>query len=214
LDDADPRVTEGAVRARASVGGDDAHSAMAVMLDADDSNLRAIAAQKLGESKNPDVGRHLAKLVDDPDQTVACVAISALEEVKAADQGPILIKALDDERWRVRAAAAEALGKLRIRSAADHVTALLDDPDPFVVTKALEALSALGRQPSIKRLDELAERVPALTAEVVRAAVRTGRPEGLAVAEDIFDRSDRDGRRLVVEGLVKAGSYGGSSAPG
>jgi|GEM_PF-1976135 len=197
----DPLVREAAIHALQGVGGQDALDAMAVLLDARESNLRMVAAQALGKCENRAAADYLVKAIDDPDEVVACAAIAALEEVGAKDKGEELTGALKDERWRVRAAAVEALGNMEITSAAAELKNLLDDPDPFVVRKTLAALRRIEVYPSRERFLGLVESMPNLTRTVVEFIAERDDRGALALAETIYDQSEIQNKRAVLDGL-------------
>ena len=167
IDDGDTLVRESAIHALSEVGGQGALAATATMLEAQDPNLRMIAAQELGGSGSPEAGKYLAKAIDDTDEVVAIAAIAAMEQAKATSQSGALIKALDDPRWRVRAAAAECLGKLRINKAKSHLEDLLTDEDAFVVKAALTALQQMDVKPDAEKLYDLVTRYEAMRPIVI-----------------------------------------------
>ena len=207
IDDADPLVRESAVHALTRLGGGDALAATAVLLKAKDTNLRMVAAQALGRSKDPRAAPYLVTAVDDPDEVVACVAIAALEEIKAKDQQAVLVSCLKDKRWRVRAAAAEVIGKLELADANDALLRLLGDEDPFVVKNALTALRSTEGVPDLETLRAVIRRMPGLTGLAIECTVGSRSTAVLKTVEALYDESDAERRRGILRGLAESG-YG------
>ncbi|MCX6925611.1 MAG: HEAT repeat domain-containing protein, partial [Verrucomicrobia bacterium] len=217
LNDADPLVVESAVRALSGIVGKDAIPAMAVLLKAQDSNLRMTAAQSLGHTKNAAATKELLAVFDDPNEVVACTALSALEEINAErdysptkkaqppEVGRALKGCLADPRWRVRAAAAEVTGKLGAMDLIPDLKALLADPDGFVVKSALEALRKLSAAPEPEKLVGLAQRYPGLRSEAVEMLVSWGSEDAVKAVMDMYQTSGIEGR-LAILGSFKSGS--------
>jgi len=211
IDDPDPLIKESTVHALKTVGGAAALDATAILLKAKDTNLRMVAAQALGQSKNKNAGKYLAAAVTDPDEVVATVAIAALEEIKATDQQATLVKCLSDERWRVRAAAAEALGELEIKSAVPALNKLLADTDAFVVKSAVVALREIGARPDTKKLMELAKRNPDLTDIAVEYIASTENKAAFTAIGAMYDDAATAQRATILTALAKSRHYGRSS---
>ncbi len=202
--DADPMVCERVTYALTRIKSVDALAALGVLLGAKNGNLRMVAAQQLGRTKDERAAQYLLAAVQDPDESVATVAIAALQEVKAKNAGPALEKCLGDARWRVRAAAAEAIGDLSIGTAAAALYELLNDEDAFVVRSAVEALVSLGHGPSeedFARLRTLIATTPELAHAITRLVLRGG--EGLTRVEILFDEADEARRCTILKALAE-----------
>ncbi len=206
IDDHDTLVRESAVHALKSIPGDESLAATAMLLQARDTNLRMVAAQALGNSKNRKAAPYLATAVEDPDEVVACAAIAGLDEIGAKDQQEVLIKCLKDKRWRVRAAAAETLGRLDLKGANPDLLELLEDEDPFVVKNALAALGQTKGVPGISKLRAVIKRTPQLTNMAIACVMKSDTPETLKVIEEIYDESP-ERRADVLDGLAETYSY-------
>jgi HEAT repeat protein len=207
VDDADPLVRESTLNALRQVGGTDSLAAMAVLLKANDSNLRMVAAQTLGRSKNARAADYLATAVQDADEVVACVAIAGLEEIKAKNQQGVLISCLKDKRWRVRAAAAEVIGKMSIETANKDLLALLSDEDAFVVKSALTALRSTKGTPNLQMLLTVIQRTPSVTSLAVECAINQDTPAVLKMIESVYDQTE-DRRGDIMDGLAESSHDG------
>ncbi len=203
IDDGDSLVRESAIHALSEVGGQGALAATATMLEAQDPNLRMIAAQELGGSGSPEAGKYLTKAIDDTDEVVAIAAIAAMEQAKATSQSGALIKALDDPRWRVRAAAAECLGKLEVSKAKPHLEDLLSDEDPFVVKAALTALQEIGVKPDAEKLYDLVTRYEAMRPIVIEFLLDDGDAAAIGHLIELYRNSD-DAQKQQILSLIAA----------
>ena len=181
--------------------------AMAVLLKAEDANLRMTAAQSLGRTKNASASSHIVAALEDPDEVVVCAAIAALEEVKAKDQKDALIKSLKDERWRVRAAAAEAIGNLKMKGAKDALKGMLDDPDDFVVKNVLGALDEMNVSLPYERLKPVIKRIPGVTSVALKILLDKDSPAAAKTAEAVYDDTTNEGRVAVFERLAGLRNY-------
>ncbi len=81
-------------------------------LQADESNLRAAAAEALGYLRDYEAGGALVDTLSDDDADVRREAALALAWCGAQRQVPALLKSLDDADWSVRQAACVALNNL------------------------------------------------------------------------------------------------------
>jgi len=209
IHDFDPLVREQAAAALTQAPGPAALDALGVLLKADDTNLRMVAAQSLGATESPAAAARLVPALQDADEVVATVAIAAMQQVEAAEptEHQALIACLEDPRWRIRAAAAETLGKFKVAAAAEPVSKLLDDKDPFVVRKAIESLERLGIEQSTDRLVSLARRDPDLVGVVVGAIMNEPSIEAVKTVESIYDAAPQEARVELVDALAQVYSY-------
>lgn len=113
------------------------------------AEIRAKAAAKLGDAKNPNAVPALMRACHDKNSTIAKAAVAAIRQIGSAAVAQLL-KRLSHTDPNERANAAEALGWLG-KDAKPAVAALrtrLGDPQTLVRIRAVEASVASARRPS------------------------------------------------------------------
>lgn len=215
LGDSDPLVVESAIRAVSSIGGKDTVSALAVLLQNGDSNLRMTAAQALGHTQDPEAIKPLLSAFIDPNEVVACTALGALEEIHSrnnlgmrgqdfsSDVLAALRTSLADPRWRVRATAAQIIGKMRIVTLSDDVKKLLEDSDSFVAKSALTALSTLGGAPDVAVLVALGKRLPNLRGDTVQMMLQNQTEDTVKTINDIFNSGSVEDQLAILNAMAQ-----------
>lgn len=176
--DGDALVVEQALQGLKAIKSAGSVASLAQALTSQEANARMVAAQALGQSKNPTAALALAGAAQDPDEVVACTALASLIELTSdkeaqpsAEVQTRLHHALADPRWRVRAAAVEAIGKMKVRDIGlrNRLRALVNDPDAFVVKACLTACQTLYSPIPSPQLRELALNRPELCGAIASA---------------------------------------------
>jgi len=123
-------------------------------LDHGETDVRAAAAEVLGEIKNPKAVVHLIEALRDEDAGLRWAAAKALGEMKAPEAVSHLIQALKDEDEAVRWAAARALGEMKAPEAVPHLIQALKDEDEAVRRAAVRALGEMKAPEAVSHLIE------------------------------------------------------------
>jgi HEAT repeat protein len=106
--------------------------ALTQLLMHEDTSVRRVLAEMLGEIPEPVATRTLAqRAVFDPDAEARSIAVAALRERSPADYRSVLLKALRYPWAPVANHAAEALVSLNDRGAVTELVPLLQQPDPL-----------------------------------------------------------------------------------
>ena len=145
LTDADPDRRWWATRALSAVGTLAARGQLiAALADPDpDPNVRACAAQGLGEHRAGEAVTELVRCLADTSPLVSRIAADSLARI-GGPAVPALIAALQAEESPVRAGAARGLSIIQPEEAIPALCAALDDPSAVVTYYAQEALERMG----------------------------------------------------------------------
>jgi HEAT repeat protein len=109
----------------------------------DDANVRAAAAETLGERGEDSAAPALLALLDDPAWFVRVHAARSTGHVVGAAGAPAIARLLADTRWWVRTAAKDALRSLG-RAALPALVPVLSSEDRFARNGAAEVLQDIG----------------------------------------------------------------------
>jgi HEAT repeat protein len=143
LADADTDRRWWAARALAAVGTPAAQALLATALDDPNPDVRACAAQGLGELRAEEAVTGLVRCLADSSAFVSRVAADSLARI-GPPAVPALIAALQAEAVLARAGAARALSIIQPEDAIPALCAALDDPSAIVTHYAEEALERMG----------------------------------------------------------------------
>ena len=113
------------------------------LLESGDANVRAAAAECVGDLKIPLTDRWLAPLLHDEAWFVQSHAAKSLGELRATWAVDELAELLHESEWWLRQNAADALVKIG-RDAIEAVRKLLHDKDRFARNSAVEILERIG----------------------------------------------------------------------
>ena len=154
---ADPDRRWWAARALAAVGTLAAQELLIAALADSDADLRACAAQGLGELRAEGAVAGLVRCLADPNPFVSRIAADALARI-GLPAVPALIAALQAREVLVRAGAARALSVIQPHHAVPALVAALDDPSAVVTYYAEQALERMGMEgilvwPSVESLN-------------------------------------------------------------
>jgi HEAT repeat protein len=188
LDDSEPNVRAGALRALAKGGAAGATEAI---------------GRYLGTERDPALIAHAARALQEAGGHAAIEALRPL---------------LSSEHWTVRAAAVEALAKLKDAESFSRILALLEDPDLFVASQAAAAASSLGGEPlrdevvaalseALKRPELAVQAIRVLSGSVFRKSSRA-----LGVIRGAARHGNADVRVAAVEALSTARDPGARDA--
>lgn len=184
--DEDTLVREQSIHALRRLGSPAAMEALAGLLGSGEANLRMVAAQVIGETRNAAHAGLLQLVLTDPDEVVATTAIAAFGALRPRGEWERLRPAAEDPRWRIRAAAAEVLGSLADDG---HVLLmpLLEDEDAFVVHAALQSLRRMRKLPPERELQALLQRNPSLVEVILQHLLRDDEKKNLLFAAKMLD---------------------------
>lgn len=227
---ADPEVgvREAAAGAFASIGGEiplpEAVPPLLAMLDAEETNLRTVAASALGQVGDPRAVEPLSKrLADDTDAGVRAIAAGALGAVgpEAADAMEVLVAALGDSDAMVVSTAASALSSLGplAASAEEALRRALKHEDGNVRHAVLLALGRIGPPSAETRAAfraALDDPSPAPRGQAVASVGLQGAEDATAVPAlvRLLARPDSEGMRYtILYSLARIGPAAKEAAP-
>lgn len=187
--------------ARQSITTSGAHSLLAMLEQAHDSELRALVLV-LGWLEEPEVQRTLAQLLGQPAVRKAVVEALVRHGTGVTE---LLIERLYAEELETRQAAVIALGRIGDPHAVPALIESLND-DPELVSVAADALGAIGDRRAFEALLGLiGHPAPAVRQAVVGALNSLGHPELAAHVAILL----RDSNPYVRESAVKIAGYFG-----
>ncbi len=129
------------------------------------TDMRVYAAEKLGQSKNPNAVPHLIQALNDEKLSVRLAAIDALGYLQDHRATQSLLPFLRNERLRFVFATIEALGRIGDPDAVDSLNAIVADNLPTIRLAAIDALGQIG---SPKATDVLTEQFKNPSSDVRR----------------------------------------------
>lgn len=158
-DETDPTAARALVRALGQIGGDEAVSVIAGVLDSGDAALRFDAVRALGCTGTTAAYSHLIEALADDDPGIRTIALSALGELGDARAAEPLSRHIDDPDRDRRRLAADSISRLH---GGDWERTLVDkalhDPDREVRLVAVGALGRLRLPGTLTALEQVAER--------------------------------------------------------
>ena len=167
----------------------------------DDPDIRARAAESLGEIGDASFGPVLDRLLSDPYWFVRAQAATAVGRCGIRELAPSLLPMLRDEQWWVRQDAALALKRLG-RQVAPAVEPMLSDEDRFARNKAAEILIDLGIvQDKIADLDATGPR----SEEAADFLVAIGRAQAVNVLHEKIVRARPQTTLAMIDILRRIG---------
>jgi len=110
----------------------------------EDWEVRADAAEALGEIKRPEAIRLLSFALNDEDEDVRESVVYALANIGGDEAVQAITVALRDVESWVRESAVEALGEIGGENAVNALATALQDDDPSVREMTVEALGEIG----------------------------------------------------------------------
>ncbi len=148
LTDTDPDYRREAIAAKTGSGDRSENPTIAAkLLNDPDPMVRAQAAVKLGESRDPEAVQFLAQALTDRDEQVRWDTVEALEKIGERSVAPKVIDVLvRDESANVRRSAARCLGMLGDRAAIPVLIEALSDREYRVSAASAAALAAITGQ--------------------------------------------------------------------
>jgi HEAT repeat protein len=205
LQDPLPQVRAAAARGLASLGADEAVSALVeIALHDPDQSVRAAVVSALGQMRAHDVLTLLMDVVNDPDPDLRCRAIEIFGRAGDPMVVDVLVNALQDEDLDVRQSAGRGLWEIATGGHAATLVPYLTSPDP----KVRSAIAGvLGKVQAVEHADALAQAAadpdPFVRASVVNAFGSLGESaadHAPAVVERLLD-ADPFIRARAVEAL-------------
>lgn len=148
LTDTDPDYRREAIVEKTGEGNRGDNPVIAAkLLNDPDPLVRAQAAVKLGESRDPEAVQFLVQALADRDEQVRWDSVEAIEKVGDRSAAPKVIDVLvRDESVNVRRAAARCLGALGDRAAVPPLIEALGDREYRVSSAAAQALARISGQ--------------------------------------------------------------------
>lgn len=176
LDNRDAAVRQACIAAVHSIGHPDTRERVRALLSHPSPRVRESAVRIAGYFGYPEALPVLLDLCADPQEQVRRAAVEHVAYFEDARVLPALARALEDT-GAVRAAAARALAHAEREPALEQVRRALDDADLWVRYHAARSAAALGSEPLLARLSELALTDPA-------PPVRTAAAEALGATRE------------------------------
>jgi HEAT repeat protein len=206
LDDGDPDVREGTVKALARLAASDSAAVRDVALTlaaAADPDKRRNAAILFATFADTD---RLSLLIKDEDPMVRKTAVQALGELKSPASVGHLVMALVDEESEVRIAAANALGDTGGHEVLAPLLLALKDNDPWVKCAAMKSLGRAGTEEALSAIAETMEKADGLimiSALESVAAIGGGRAFGMV--QKALDDPDEEVVKAAIGILSREG---------
>jgi HEAT repeat protein len=143
--DDDGRVADASLIALAKMGESGIEKRFISALASTNQDVRAKAAEALGDINNPAAIEPLRKRLTDWDKDAKCAAVIALGKLKDKQSVPVIREMLWDKDDGIKEKAAISLGYMGDTSVAPAIKELLKDKNGFVRFSAVEALNRLGQ---------------------------------------------------------------------
>ena len=151
-----------------------------------DAGIRRVAADVLGESRDPEAVIPLINALKDNDEYVPDQARKSLIKIGLTAVVP-LCDALKDNNQNVRGGAAFVLGKIGTEIAVESLCLSLKDSDYLVRLKAIEALENIGSVKAVGPLvDVLKDRDSRVRRLAAKALKKIGLPADVDEAVEIW----------------------------
>ena len=145
VEDDDGRVADASLVALAKMGDTTGKKSFISALESTKQEVRAKAAEYLGDIKDSAAIEPLRKRLTDWDKNAKCAAMVALGKLKDKQSIPAIREMLWDKDDDMKEKAAEALGYMGDTDLASAIKELLKDKNGFVRFAAVEALNKLGQ---------------------------------------------------------------------
>lgn len=207
LRDENSGVRGGAVRAFATLGGQDKISELVPLLDTAEKGDRRVLEQVLVEMAGADVSSALAAMLDNADEERSCSLLSVLGRRGAREQFALVAKAAENTSESVRAAALRAAGQLASIDGFSQLVQLVVAVEGSKARRAGEdgLISCLRRigvsdQTVTIVLGKLAGAPTAGRVSLLRVLGTTGHSQALAAIRNDIKHSDQ----AVTDGAVRA----------
>jgi HEAT repeat protein len=175
------------------------------LLEEQDPDLRARAANALGMLGDPTAAVFLKESLFDPHWAVRAMSAKALGRLRETDSIEALCEGLEDPQWWVRANAAEAL-RSKGPAGENALIGMLDSEDPYAAQQSVQMLQESGVLDSlIGMLVSTRPGEQARALQVMTKIVKLRRVEALTeMARDHPDRNVRQrlGALLGVEAVT------------
>ena len=183
-----------------------AHDAFPALINAlhdDDSQVRAGAAETLGQIRNPAAVRPLVAATRDPVadvRTSAAVALTSFADPQAIDA---VLAAVKDDDPRVREAVVRMLERVKDRRALNALIVATTDPNPSVQLSAYQALARSNDDRALRPVTKaLNSTDPSIRATASLALSRAHNPKALPDLVSTYRNStDQNLRIRALEGL-------------
>lgn len=145
VDDEDGRVADASLIALAKMGDPEGKKQFLSALESTKHEVRAKAAESLGEIRDGSAAVLLRKRLKDWDVNAKSAAVVALGKLQDKESLPAIKELLWDKDDKIREKAAEALGYMGDASVTPALEELLKDANGFVRFTAVESLYKLGQ---------------------------------------------------------------------
>jgi HEAT repeat protein len=174
-------------------------------LDDENPEVRAIAAEALGQARGPEVEKALLGLLEDKNSRVRITAARTLGRIGTENAAGTLIKRLAIDKDPVfRARAIESLGNLKDKRAVEPLIKSLDDKVPEVRLAAARSLGMLGNENAEEVLiAKLEKSSPELQKQIVLALGNLDCKKAAGPLARKLKDKDPELRKCVAESLGK-----------
>jgi HEAT repeat protein len=173
--------------------------ALLQLIEDENADVRAAAADVLTFLKDERAGQALLKLSQDVEWFVRLHAVRALGEKGNSDSAPLLAKQLTDSHWRVREAAAHALMRCGEAGREQLLSSFLRTQDAYAQEQIAEELQISGV------ISELIERCSEKDAmqelELIRKMIKIGKTSHIESL--LCEQIDPPGREIILAELAR-----------
>jgi len=184
--------------------GDPAVEPLLSLLEGEDQELRALAAEALEDLPAARAIPALCAALSDPDDNLRSRAYQALAAIGTPEVVGPLVPLLDDPEAYIRVGVLGALASLGVEDVLDRAPEFLADPERWVRGSAVDALGALGSETAIPLLGErLADESDWVRREAVIALLRIGSPAARPGLERALSDQDFEVRLYAAEALKR-----------
>ncbi len=178
MDDANPEVRKGCIRALGGIGNNRAVVPLLRHLRREDAGVAQFIIDALAELGDPRAVPALCRMTRNPSLILRYNAVRALGEFHDRRSIPFLIDALSDNANIVRLRAIDSLSSIDEATLWSPISELMDDPSPGVRAQAARAMGKLKARGAIHHLLRmLSSKVETDRIEAVRALGELGGQE-------------------------------------
>ena len=202
LDDPNPEIRKGCIRALGGIGNNKAVVPLLRHLRKEEAGVAQFIIDSLAELRDPRAVPALCRMTRNPSLILRYNAVRGLGDFSDRRSVPFLIDALSDNANIVRLRAIDSLSNIDEATLWSPISELLDDPSPGVRAQAARAMGKLKARGAIKHLLRmLSSNVETDRIEAVRALGELG---GREVRESLELARILEGQERVIKEIDRA----------
>jgi hypothetical protein len=182
--------------------GEPAVDQFILLLQDDQSDVRALSAESLGKIRAPSAVPALIQALGDSVANVRVHAILSLATIGSPEVVEPMMGLLEDPDNSVRRTAMGSLAELRAEEVIDRLIEMLEDPDAWVRIETIEALGTLGMEEGLPPIiQRLSDEKPRVRRAAVVALTKIGSPRALEALKHAMEDADWEVRLYAAEGV-------------